>query len=172
MSLHAANRRAPDTTLCSAVEKTSVHTEGEQSARDLACATSREVGVDGTQTVTHTGTPSLLTSFLPSFIRISPHSTARASTERVESHDTALAQQSLSNSVFAPVGVSLPRFLPSSPLRVRRRHLLPLSLLCLPVLFLSHGGGAGNPNCHVLCVLPAGWTLVSAATCPVSVPPE
>ena len=36
----------------------------------------------------------------------------------------------LSRSRFAPVGVSLPRFLPSSPLRVRRRHLLPPLLLC------------------------------------------
>ena len=33
--------------------------------------------------------------------------------------------------MFDPVGVSLHRFLPSPPLRVRRRHLLPPLLLCL-----------------------------------------
>ena len=44
------------------------------------------------------GTPSRCTEMH----RLSPHSTARASTERVESHDTALAQLSLSKQVHQP----------------------------------------------------------------------
>ena len=44
--------------------------------------------------------PSFILSFFPSYVRLSPHSTARASTERVESHGTALAQQSLSKHMF------------------------------------------------------------------------
>ena len=43
----------------------------------------------------------LTQGFTQSFVRLSRHSTARASTERVESHDAALAQLSLSKQVVS-----------------------------------------------------------------------
>ena len=67
-------------------------------------------------------------SFTHSLVRLSPHSTARASTERVESHDIALAQLSLSKEVWLRLHPLPPRM----SLRRRTTHGVPLSFSSVP----------------------------------------
>ena len=184
LSFHAACTRMPDTTLCGAVENHTKGESTTRHPLVLAvclgslCATPLRKGHAALsaagakkQCATHgstretqlcTAPRALIHSFIyacmhvfiHSFVRLSPHSTARASTERVESHDTALAQLSLSKSVLCPASPSTSSDVPSS-------------VSCVCVTFLLTGGSCRSLLCRSVCLV-ATWccgTRLVSGTC-------